>query len=229
MKGQKFGRLTVISYQGNNKDRHALWLCKCDCGNEVIKTSSYLRRGKAVSCGCWAKEKCRKMGKDNLKYPNAIPRLLSIWTGMKYRCNNKNSADWKNYGHRGIKVCDEWMNSFESFQSWAISNGYKDNLTIERKNVNGDYCPENCCWIENKEQVWNKTNTVRVDINGKQYVLKDLCEKYNLVHNRVIQRIRKGWDVRIALFAPCFYRGPKKIKQESEIIQWLPVEFVEKN
>lgn len=227
--GKRFGRLTVLSYQGNDKNRAALWLCRCDCGNEIVKTSSYLTHSKVASCGCLAKEKCQRMGKSNLKYPNAIPRLLSIWTGMKYRCNNEKSTDWKNYGGRGIKICEDWMNSFDSFQYWAIFNGYKEGLTIERKDVNGDYCPENCCWIANKEQIWNRTTTIRVDIDGKQYVLKDLCDKYNLVYNRVVQRIKKGWDIKIALFAPRFYRGDKKIKQGSEIATWLPVEFAEKN
>lgn len=216
--GQKFGRLTVISYQGNDKHRNALWLCECECGNKIIKTARYLYHGKTISCGCWQKEIAQNMGKNNLKYPNAIPRLLSIWNGINYRCSNERCWDYKNYGERGIKVCDEWITSFSKFQEWALSNGYADDLTIERKDVNGDYCPENCEWIKNEEQTWNKRNTIKILFQGKQVKLKDVCDKYNIPYNRAAQRLRLGWDTEIALFAPCFYRGPKHGKLEKSEI-----------
>ena len=158
--GQKFGRLTVISQNGftsPNKygQRHAIWYCKCDCGNYIERTTDVLKRGKS-SCGCREKEVLRDMSRKNTTHNMTHTRLYRIYKGMISRCYYKSSQRYNAYGGRGIKVCDEWKNDRSKFFDWAINNGYKEDLTIERINVNGNYEPSNCCWIPMSEQYKNK-------------------------------------------------------------------------
>ena len=117
--------------------------------------------------------------------------------GMRKRCNNPNFDEWAQYGGRGIGVCKEWSDKFENFYEWAIANGYRDDLTIERIDVNGNYEPDNCTWIPMKEQQKNKTNTIYVEVNGSKISLIDLALKYNIpqktMHRRYYRNLeRKG-------------------------------------
>lgn len=123
-------------------------------------------------------------------------RLHNIWGGIKVRCYNKNHKSFKNYGARGIKMCDLWKNSFVMFYQWAINNGYNDNLTIERKDVNKDYCPENCKWITKSEQCNNRRNTHKINYHGEEHNLKEWSQilgiKYDTLHGRIFDY---GWDI----------------------------------
>ena len=140
--GQRFGRLTVL-------ERTELkWLCKCDCGNKKIVAGGHLVSGDTKSCGCL-----------RIKHGMRNTRLYSIWHGMKERCYNTKHKFYKHYGGRGIKVCEEWKNDFQTFADWALSHGYADNLTIDRIDVNGNYEPSNCQWATNAEQQRNKRNS----------------------------------------------------------------------
>lgn len=130
-------------------------------------------------------------------------RLYKIYHNMKNRCYNKNVPAYKNYGGRGIKICDEWLNNWWEFYNWAINNGYNDTLTIDRINVNGNYEPNNCRWVSDEEQAYNKRNTVRVCINDEMLTLKEIAEIYNLNEHTVRTRYKKG------------YRGKDLIKQEN--------------
>lgn len=149
LKNKRFGRLTVVDYLGNNKYGKALWLCKCDCGNTKIIVGSSLTNNMTYSCGCYNREEARKRRtKHNLSYN----KLYKVWSGMKTRCYNKNFIYYCNYGGRGITICDEWKNDFLNFYNWSISNGYKDGLTIDRINNDGNYEPNNCKWSTRAEQ-----------------------------------------------------------------------------
>ena len=163
--GHRFGRLTVIEQVGFTKpnkygNRYAIWKCKCDCGNYVERSTDIIKKGKS-SCGCKNKEILKKMSDRNVTHNMTHSRLYRIYKGMIGRCYYPCSQRYNAYGGRGIKVCDEWKNDRAKFFDWALSNGYSDDLTIERIDVNGDYCPQNCCWIPKREQYKNKQSNAQ--------------------------------------------------------------------
>ena len=133
-------------------------------------------------------------------------RLRVIWVSMLRRCNNSYNKHYKDYGGRGIKICDEWLNSFESFETWAQQNGYNDNLTIDRINNNGNYEPNNCRWITQKEQNNNRRNNHYIEYKGKTYTLTQLARKFNIKVSTLRYRLFLApivWDIESALHTPC--------------------------
>lgn len=152
--GNRYGRLVVISRDAPKKGYHgAMWRCRCDCGNETIVNSQNLKSGNTTSCGCYGIE---RRTSATTKHHCSRTRLYRIWKAMKTRCYNNKFPGFRYYGLRGIKVCSEWLMDFGSFMAWAMANGYQENLTIDRINTNGDYCPDNCRWATMEEQNKNK-------------------------------------------------------------------------
>lgn len=191
--GQKFGRLTVIKKVENNKQGQIKWLCECDCGNSAVVLGGSLKNGATQSCGCLFKE---ILIKRNSKHKKTNTRLYRIWSRMKACCYNKNVKGYKNYGGRGIKVCDEWLNDFMSFYNWAINNGYKEDLTIDRIDVNSDYCPNNCRWTTKVEQQRNTTKNIFITYSGETHCLKEWSEILNIDYSKLHKRIHYlNWSI----------------------------------
>jgi len=151
--GQVFGRLLAISDSGLRKSEGIVWESCCECGNLVYIRGDSLKNGNTKSCGCLRRDRIFKHGYSKT-------RLYKIWIDMKRRCHNSNNLDYKNYGKRGIRVCDEWESNFTVFRDWALANGYKKNLTIDRIDSHKNYEPQNCQWLTNSENV-RKANLQR--------------------------------------------------------------------
>ena len=204
--GKKFGRLTVIGFSETVSGgcKQVAWDCKCDCGNVVYgKRPRAIKNGTLKSCGCLKKEQDRhNLGESRITHGMTDTRLYSIWSSMKRRCYNTHEAAYLHYGGKGVKVCDEWLD-FKSFYDWAIHNGYADDLTIERIDIDKDYCPENCTWITLAMQTHNKGDTRKVNLNGEVMPLKTACEALGLPYKAVHLRItRYGMTFEEAISKP---------------------------
>ena len=193
LSGLKFNKLTVLIEIKRERNR-VYWECLCDCGNVKFIDSGSLQNGHTKSCGC---------GIFNNEFDtvtkSGLERIKNIWFLMKGRCLNLNNPCYDEYGGRGITICEEWVNSFDSFYNWSMSNNYSDTLTIDRINNDGNYEPGNCKWATGIEQANNKRNNTKVEYKGQIVRLYELC---NNDHKRVIkvaQRISRGWDVERAL------------------------------
>lgn len=207
--GMTFGRLKVIEYDSTTKSRNVMWKCECSCSNHtiVIVSGNNLKSGNTQSCGCLHKEKFTPY-KHGLKHS----KIYGVWCGMKSRCQNPNSTSYSNYGGRGIKVCKEWQD-FNNFYNWSIASGYQEGLSIERKDVNGNYEPSNCCWATQKEQANNTRLNHFIEYNNQIKTTQQWEDETGLP---VWQRIAKGWSVKDAIETPLNnnyrvyeYRGEK--------------------
>ena len=183
--GDKFGKWTIIEEIApkiiSNKPRR-MFRCQCECGNIGEVQLSCLRNGHSTSCGC---EQKKKASSANTKHGLEKHPLYCTWKNMKKRCNNPNASEYENYGGRGISVCEEWSNSFQNFYNWAINNSWSKELTIDRIDVNENYCPENCRWANIKIQMNNTTKNHYIKYNGDTYTLSTLSEHLNIPYNIV--------------------------------------------
>lgn len=195
MIGQKFGKLTVIEEcKERNKHGKIVYKCTCDCGNIVYANGHLLRNGNTKSCGCL------RLGGRPQTHGKSYTRLYRILQHVKDRCYRSNNKDYQYYGARGIRVYDEWLNDFEAFYNWAINTNYKENLTIDRIDVNGNYEPSNCRWVDQKTQNNNKRNSVRLTYDGKTQTITQWAEELNCNRSAMYIRHRKGWTDKECLF-----------------------------
>lgn len=201
--GQKFGKLTVINFNHKIKTNYGqwkyYWLCECECGNTIIVCSSNLKTGHTKSCGCL---KIENTVNANKKHGLAKHRLYKIWENLKFRCLNKKCNSFKNYGNRGITVCIDWLNNFENFYTWAIANGYKDDLTIDRIDNNGNYESDNCRWVNAKKQANNRRSNRLITYNNETHTLSEWANKYNIKISKLWARLNSGWTIEKSLTTP---------------------------
>lgn len=195
--GDKFGKWTIIEEIApkiiSEKPRR-MFRCQCECGNIGEVQLACLRNGHSTSCGC---EQKRRAAEAQTKHGIADKHPLYLtWKNMKKRCNYPNASEYENYGGRGICVCEEWSNSFQSFYDWAINNGWSRELTIDRIDTNGNYCPENCRWSNVETQMNNMTKNHYIEYNGSTYTLSTLAKHLNIPYNIVRYRLSNcKWSV----------------------------------
>lgn len=176
-------------------------LCECSCGNKftcrifdlTCQKSPILNCGK---CGIALKEPVKAFRKHR------VSRLENIYYKMIDRCTNSKEKSYRNYGGRGIKVCDEWKQSFKNFRSWALANGYQEDLTIDRIDVNGNYEPSNCRWATRKEQANNTRRTKKYNFNGDLYSITEIAEMTKINPATFRDRIKRGMDIDTAISTP---------------------------
>lgn len=193
--GLKFGRLTVIRRDGSDNSNHATWLCRCECGNEVIVSAYSLKSGNTNSCGCYQKDKAREA---KTTHGLAYSKLYTIWFNMKQRCSNSKTTHYCYYGGRGITYCQEWED-FKPFNDWAMNNGYKEGLSIDRIDVNGNYEPSNCRWATTEEQANNMRTNRLLTYNGETHNMKQWSKIMNIKYMTLYSRLRRGLSIEEAL------------------------------
>lgn len=202
LSGRKFGKLLVINRNYEVKNGKRNWNCLCECGNTRVVTTGALNGGKM--------QKCRKCSKESrIEYLKKMPRkghgmtktkIWKTWRAMRERCYVPCVGGYKNYGGRGIKVCDEWNASFENFMEWAYANGYKENLSLDRIDVNGNYEPNNCRWVTFLEQANNKRTSHFLEYNGEIKTITEWSRITGINKNTLLSRVTKyGWSVERAL------------------------------
>lgn len=223
--GKRFGRLVIIDYaytkrygKGSSK---TYWRCKCDCGNEKVASLSSMQCGYINSCGCLAKEVREKMAEEKTTHGGYKDRLYWIWHGMKSRCD-------KDYGHahyheKGIKVCEEWANDYAVFREWALANGYDSNAdkyqcTIDRIDNSGNYCPENCRWVNMTVQASNTSQNHYLEYDGKRMTVTQWAKEIGIKPGTLFSRIHNGWPIEDILSPSKFVGGKngRYIKEREE-------------
>lgn len=187
--GQRFGRLTAVRYHDYTNNNGSRWLFRCDCGNEIVAYSSLVRSGRTKSCGCLNQE----LRKSRARHGMVGTPIHNAWLHMRQRCNNPNSREFKNYGGRGIKVCPEW-DDFKEFYSWSVENGYREGLTIDRINNDGNYEPDNCRWVTMLVQENNKRNNHFVTYKGERMTVSQCARRANVSRNKLFYRMSK-WNM----------------------------------
>lgn len=192
--GNIYGRLKVLCSAGNAK-HHALWVCVCDCGNKIKATGTHLRTGHTTSCGC-----------SRIKHGLAGTKQYSAWSAMLARCYNINNCNFKNYGARGISVCDRWKDSLSNF---ILDMGVPDlKMSLERINVNGNYEPNNCRWATSIDQSRNKRASNIIEFNGLKMCASSWAEKIGINRSTLENRLTvRGWSIEKSLTEPVRFKS----------------------
>lgn len=194
MIGKRFGKLIVLEKTTKRDHRHIVYKCLCDCGRITYASGNKLKRGNTKSCGCL------KNINHYATHGQTGTRLYSIWLGIKKRCYCKSNKDYQYYGARGISACDEWLNDFQAFYKWAMENGYRDDLTIDRIDNDGNYEPSNCRWVDMKTQNNNQRKNVYLTYDNKTMTISEWSEYLNVPYSTINWRKHQGYDDTECLF-----------------------------
>lgn len=194
--GKRFGRWTVLEYRKKSK-----WLCKCDCGTIKEVQSTHLKSGCSKSCGCY--EHDQLIARNTTHGYNKTP-LHYHWLDINKRCSNPKFKQYKDYGGRGIYVCDEWRNNFVAFRDWSLANGYKKGLSIDRIDNDGPYAPWNCRWTDMVTQNNNKRSNRKIVVNGVEKTLAQWSRDYGINESVIRGRIKRGWKEDDAVTTPLY-------------------------
>lgn len=208
LSGKKINYLSVL-YFGEKIGNKNYWVCQCVCGTIKSISADKLNANRAKSCGCL---KNQLSAKARIKHGFSNTRLSRILNGIIQRCNNPNLKNYNNYGGRGISICNEWVNNKSSFYKWAIDNGYNDNLEIDRINVNGNYEPNNCRWVDLKTQARNKRTSKVISYGSDKLTVAEWCEKINISQKCFFQRSKLGWDIKKIIETPVLKTWSRKKK-----------------
>ena len=194
--GRKMGRLTVIQDTNERRNKGVVWICRCECGNVVKRTTGELNAGRRLSCGCI------RTGAMGAWKNGKRERLYIVWCDIIQRCFDKNDPGYQRYGARGITICDEWRHNYPAFREWAFANGYNEQLTIDRIDNDGDYSPDNCRWTTAKVQSRNKSTNVLITYQGETHCISEWSEILGFKYSTLRERLRRGWSVEKAITTP---------------------------
>lgn len=209
---RKYNRLTITSYshceervqfnKQRNKDqilKYHFFNVICECGEKRTLRINRLTTGSTKSCGCLQREIVSKIAKERRTHLKSDHKLYRVYHGMKSRCYYKKHDHFKRYGGRGIKICDEWLESFENFYKWAVKSGYKNDLTIDRINNDGDYSPDNCRWSTQSEQTRNTSRNVFLTYKNQTKTAVEWSEVLGVNESLITSRVRRGYSDQQAL------------------------------
>ncbi|BAZ39425.1 hypothetical protein NIES4101_53780 [Calothrix sp. NIES-4101] len=196
--GQRFAYLTALRF-AEHKNRGEYWYFRCDCGTEKVIRVSSVKSGDTVSCGCWRRS---RISSANKTHGMSETRTFKIWSRMIFRCSSPSDRGYKNYGARGIKVCQRWLDSFENFL--ADMGEAPVGMSLDRIDNNGDYEPENCRWANSRQQANNRRNNLRYEYDGAMMTVREISEATGVSASLLGDRIqRMGWSVQDAIRRPC--------------------------
>ena len=223
LKGKTFGRLKVLSEAGRNKLGYVTWKCWCNHNGKgkpsiIIVRGSDLPAGRVQSCGCLLSDTSRAHGKTFLRHGLSNTPLYLVWRNMKARCLNPRNKNYSDYGGRGIGICDEWMVS-DNFFEWAKSTGYQSNLTIERRDNDLGYCPDNCYWTTRKVQQRHRRKTIMFEIKGVKKSMAEWAEVNGVPYTVARERYNRGWSPADAVTIPASRHTKRHKTVNGELIR----------
>lgn len=214
--GQRFGRLVAISCGERVRGRFA-WKCQCDCGNTTNVVTAELINGNTKSCGCYATD-CKSQRKRT--HGRSHSRLYNVYDDIKARCYRPNTNHYHLYGGRGITMCSEWLDDFQSFYDWSMANGYDPNAkrgecTIDRIDNNKGYSPDNCRWVSGKVQSRNRRTNHYITFNGETKCIREWAEIYGIDNSKLFYRLKHGYPFEEAIKNVDFSRKESRTWQIS--------------
>lgn len=197
---KRFNRLVAIKFIGKNNDDRDVWLFRCDCGKQKAIQYKSVKSGHTKSCGCLSIEITRKGNVSRKTHGDSYTRLYKIFRAMHFRCEHVTTRS-KYYINKGIEVCQEWK-GYTVFRSWALSNGYSDNLSIDRIDNSKGYSPENCRWATRTEQQQNRDVCISITYMGITKSVREWAEYLNINSNTLRNRFFHKWSIEKALTTP---------------------------